>query len=73
MARKQLDRLRDAVQRKKQESKRASEHPEEGSGAGSELEAEQRGRVERGRPQDTASVPAKSAGKGKKTADKWNQ
>ena len=29
--------------------------------------------IERGREQDTLSARDKNAGKGKKTADKWNQ
>ncbi len=54
MDRKQLERVGEALEKKKAEDKAASKD----SAA---------------RPQDTSSVRAKSSGKGKKTADKWNQ
>lgn len=54
----QLERMREAVDRKAEESRaQAEEHS---------LEAADR-------PQDEMSVRAKSSGHKKKTADKWNQ
>jgi hypothetical protein len=41
-----------------------------GSAVRDEVQAPQ---AETGRPQDVYSVRDKNAGKGKKTADKWNQ
>ncbi len=71
---KQLERFGEVVEQKKETSKAASErggadqHP-----AGSELPEEQPSLISSGRTQDTRSPRAKNAGKGKKTADKWNQ
>jgi len=42
-------------------------------GSSDDSTAEQVELTERGRPQDTRDPRAKSSGKGKKTADKWNQ
>ena len=54
----QLERMREALDRKDQESRgRAEEHSLE----------------EADRPPDVESVRAKSSGHKKKTADKWNQ
>ena len=72
----QLDRMRDAVDRKKAEAdaaaraepSQASGPPPEDAGPGT-----QRSLTETGRPQDTFSVRDKNSQKGKKTADKWNQ
>jgi hypothetical protein len=63
---KQLEHLREAVDRKSAEAREASEttrhdHPD---AAGEEGDATQA---------DVASPRDKSSGKGKKTADKWNQ
>ena len=69
----QLDRFAAEVKRKQREAKAASEHPEESPRSGPDSPGEQASRVEAGRTQDSRSVRAKSAGKGKKTADKWNQ
>ena len=66
-------RLEAAVQRKKEASRRASRQAEEHPGGDTPPPEEQRGRIEHGRPQDARSVREKSAGKGRKTADKWNQ
>ena len=68
----QAKRFGDAVERKKKESKAASEQPQQQPGA-PDIAGDQSNLTERGRPQDTASVRQKNAGKGKKTADKWNQ
>jgi len=72
----QLDRLRDAVDRKNAEADAASRAhrpvtstvPPEEEGPGT-----QRSLTETGRPQDALSVRDKNSQKGKKTADKWNQ
>ena len=71
----QDERFREAVERKKAEAKERSEQrpPEASPGAPDAAEEVQASRVEAGRPQDTFSIRDKNAGKGKKTADKWNQ
>jgi len=69
----QLRRFGEAVERKKAESKEASERPGPGAPGGSEVTGDQQELTEHGRPQDVRSVRDKNAGKGKKTADKWNQ
>ena len=71
MAKSELDRFGEAVERKKEEAKRASEQPDDPHGHKTELPPEQESRVEPGRPQDSRSIRAKNAWKGKKTADKW--
>jgi hypothetical protein len=72
----QLDRFRDAVERKMAESDAAAraERPVTG-GAPPEAEGSgtQRSLTEKGRTQDVFSVRDKNSQKGKKTADKWNQ
>ncbi len=74
MDEKQLDRMGEVLEQKKQRSKAASEAAGEGQPAsGSEVSGDQPDLQSSGRPQDTNSVRAKNAGKGKKTADKWNQ
>ena len=52
------ERIEQAIEEKREESQAKAQ---ENQIAGSD------------RPQDEQSPPAKSAGKGKKTADKWNQ
>jgi hypothetical protein len=72
----QLERFRDAVDRKSAEAEAASEVPGPNPGRGGApvtAEEEQAPRTERGRPQDVRSVRDKNSGHGKKTADKWNQ
>jgi hypothetical protein len=54
----QRERMEEAIEEKREESQAKAE---ENQIASSE------------RPQDEQSVRAKSSGKGKKTADKWNQ
>ena len=71
----QLERLREAVDRKAEAAEEASHAaPPTGGpdpeGTGEEI---QRSRIEDGRTQDAYSVRDKNTGKGKKTADKWNQ
>ena len=69
----QRKRLGEVVERKKREAKEASERPSQGPAGGSAVEGDQPDVVARGRPQDVRDERKKSAGKGKKTADKWNQ
>jgi hypothetical protein len=73
----QLEQFREAVDRKAEAAEEASHaHPrtagqaEDEPGDGSRF---QRPLEETGRPQDAFSVRDKNTGKGKKTADKWNQ
>ena len=74
MEREQQERFAAAVERKKAEADAASREPGGATPGGSPVDEEiQPSRVEAGRPQDTYSVRDKNTGKGKKTADKWNQ
>ena len=71
-----LERFGEAVEQKKREAKEASEAgPDDLQPSGSAVQDDgpQGSRVESGRTQDEFSPRAKNAGKGKKTADKWNQ
>ena len=54
----QLSRFRAALRRKRLRARPTEEQPS---------------RIEASRPPDERDVRAKSTGKGKKTADKWNQ
>jgi hypothetical protein len=73
----QLEHFREAVERKADQADEASHaHPRTAGQADDEPGGSsrfQRSKEEPGRPQDTFSVRDKSSGKGKKTADKWNQ
>jgi hypothetical protein len=71
----QLQRFRDAVDRKSAEAEAASQATAERPPGADDPNAveEQAPRTERGRPQDVRSVRDKNSGHGKKTADKWNQ
>lgn len=68
-----------AVEAKKEAAKDASEHPEQNPRLGTPVTLDSTGQAQPGMQtddrstQDTFSVRAKNAGKGKKTADKWNQ
>ena len=73
MDEKQLDRFGEVVEQKKERSKAASEAAGESQPTGSEVSGDQPDLESSARPQDARSVRAKNAGKGKKTADKWNQ
>jgi hypothetical protein len=74
MEREQDERFAAAVERKKAESAARSREPGPSTPADSAVDQDvQASRVETGRPQDTYSVRDKNSGKGKKTADKWNQ
>jgi hypothetical protein len=71
----QLEQFRDAVDRKAaaaEEAARATA-PTGGPDADDIDPGVQRSRIEPGRTQDAYDVRDKSTGKGKKTADKWNQ
>jgi hypothetical protein len=69
----QLERFREAVEEKKREAKEASENPEQPLPGPPESASDQQDLYTAGRPQDVMSPRDKNAGKGKKTADKWNQ
>jgi hypothetical protein len=67
----------EAVERKKEESEARSRAqrpisgpPGEGGGVAEEIQSDL---VDPGTTQDTFSIRDKNAGKGQKTADKWNQ
>lgn len=67
----------EAVERKKEESEARSRAqqpisgpPGEGGGVPEEIQSDL---VDPGTSQDTFSIRDKNAGKGQKTADKWNQ
>jgi hypothetical protein len=68
-----------AVERKKEAAKDASEHPGRNPRQGSDVTVDASGRAQPGiqtddrGTQDVFSPRAKNSGHGKKTADKWNQ
>ena len=71
----QLKRFGEAVEEKKRAAREQS-HATGGSPPGEPdhgPQGDQQSLYERGRPQDTLSPRDKNSGKGKKTADKWNQ
>ncbi|HEV2059521.1 MAG TPA: hypothetical protein VGR11_09195 [Solirubrobacteraceae bacterium] len=75
----ELQRFREAVDRKSEQAREAAEStgdsPVGGAGTGDDeaMRGGGDGLTYPGRPQDTYDIRAKNAGKGKKTADKWNQ
>ncbi len=69
----QLERFGEVVEQKKRDSKRASEIPPDAAVEGREDAGDQQDLYTAGRPQDVMSPRDKNSGKGKKTADKWNQ
>ena len=71
----ELQRFRQAVERKSEHAREAAENTGDAPAHADDddVQGSQAGLTERGRPQDTYDVRAKNAGKGKKTADKWNQ
>jgi hypothetical protein len=74
MEREQQERFADAVERKKAEADARARDPAHASpGQPAVTEGIQASRIEPARPQDTRSPREKNSGKGKKTADKWNQ
>jgi hypothetical protein len=72
MDEKQHDRFGEAVERKRQEAKEASEHPEQ-SPRGSAVDGDEQDLVSPARTQDDYSPRAKGTQHKKVTADKWNQ
>ena len=76
MEEEQRRRFEQALERKQEEAERkaAANQPGGGEGEdGAELRAHDEQLVGDDRPPDTLSPRDKSTGKGKKTADKWNQ
>ena len=75
----QKKRFRAAVDRKSQAAEEASHHPGRNPAQGSPVTLDESGQMQPGlqtddrSTQDTFSVRDKNSGKGKKTADKWNQ
>lgn len=70
----QLERFREAVDRKSEEAREAShQQSRPPADADGPIDGGEQSLYEHGRPQDTLSQREKNAGKGKKTADKWNQ
>jgi hypothetical protein len=65
-------RFGEAVERKKQQSKEASEATADRTPHGSSVEGDQADLATDG-PQDVRDERQKSSGHGQKTADKWNQ
>jgi hypothetical protein len=69
----QDERFREAVERKKQESKEASEQTADSTRGSSGIEGDQPDLTSPARPQDEYSTRAKGSQHKKVTADKWNQ
>jgi hypothetical protein len=75
----ELQRFREAVDRKSEQAREAAERTHDSPAGGTAgavadaVQGDEASLTERGRPQDTYDIRAKNAGKGKKTADKWNQ
>jgi hypothetical protein len=75
----QQERFREAVDRKSEAAEEASHHPGQNPRLGTDVKLDSSGQMEPGiqtddrGSQDTFSVRDKNSGKGKKTADKWNQ
>jgi hypothetical protein len=71
----QLKRFGEAVEQKNEEAKQASEATQRDNppSGGGEIAGDEQSLYEAGRPQDVTDARAKNEGKGKKTADKWNQ
>jgi len=69
----QDERFREAVERKKQESKEASEQTADSPAGSSPVEGDQPDLTSPARTQDEYSTRAKGTRHKKVTADKWNQ
>lgn len=72
----ELQRVRAAVERKSDHAREAAERAGGAAtahGGEDDVQGDQPGLTERGRPQDAYDIRAKNSGKGKQTADKWNQ
>jgi hypothetical protein len=72
MDKQQRERFEAAVEKKKRDAEAASRKPSDADWQPS-VSGDEPSLYEPGRPQDTLDPRAKSAGHGKKTADKWNQ
>ncbi len=76
---KQQEAFREAVDRKSEAAEEASHHATANPRLGDPVTLDASGQMQPGiqddsrGPQDTFSVRDKNSGKGKKTADKWNQ
>jgi len=76
---KQQEAFREAVDRKAEAAEEASHHAPQNPGRDDSVILDASGQMQPGLqttdagPQDTFSVRDKNSGKGKKTADKWNQ
>jgi hypothetical protein len=69
----QRQRFEQAVERKKEAAEAASQAPPAHAPDAGGLDEVQRSRIDTAHTQDDFSVRDKNSGKGKKTADKWNQ
>ncbi|HEY0516781.1 MAG TPA: hypothetical protein VGD00_06635 [Solirubrobacteraceae bacterium] len=71
----QRERFREVLERKSQHARERSTAapPQPEQGSAENVSPVQPSLIEHGRPQDVVSPRAKNSGKGKKTADKWNQ
>ena len=69
----QFERFGEAVEQKKEESKRRSEEPGREAHDGADVQSDQDSLTDPGRTQDVRDERKKNTGHGKKTADKWNQ
>jgi hypothetical protein len=69
----QLQRFKEAVDRKSAAAEEASHHQGPPGVVPESVHGDQRPLEEDGRVQDVFSVRDKNSGHGKKTADKWNQ
>ena len=69
----QLERFKEAVDRKSEAAEAASHVQSPGGTAPEAVHGTQASLEEDGRVQDVYSVRDKNSGHGKKTADKWNQ
>jgi hypothetical protein len=67
------ERFAEAVERKKQDAKEASERTSDAPTGGSQVEGDQPDLTSPARPQDEYSTRAKGTQHKKVTADKWNQ
>jgi hypothetical protein len=68
----QLEQFGEAVEQKKEAAREASHHGGQ-TPADSPIDGDEPDLTSAARPQDVRSVRDKNSGKGKKTADKWNQ
>lgn len=73
MEKRQIERVGEVLEEKKARARQQSKQGGPLPPSGSEPSGDQADLTSAQRPQDTASVRAKSSGKKKKTADKWNQ